>query len=118
MVPEDITRSLKLKPDESAFEFSLATVIEKGERRLAYALLELVRTDIQAIKPAKEVDYGQLYMRRGRVSLEDGTKLLEELYDSKSITLADLAPFTPFSLQSQPAQFVPSNSQYGTYIRP
>jgi len=111
-------RSLALNPDKSAFEFSIATVVEKGEKRLAYALLEFVRTDMQTIKPAKEVDYGQLYMKRSTLSLEEGTKLLVELYESKPLSLADLAPFAPFSLQSQPASFVPSDSQYGTYIRP
>ena len=102
IIPDEIKRSLLEHHEKAAFILSTATTLENGQRKLAYATLELIRSDLESVKPDKEMDYGPILFKRAHLGWEAGERLLDELYGGQQLALQWLTQFSPFGAALNP----------------
>jgi hypothetical protein len=117
MIPAEIQRSISNEGGKGFFELSLATTSTEGNPKLAYSQLEFSRKDLQPPRAENEMAYDILVLKRIRLSVDAGTKLLEQLYDGQQLGLTDLTGFSPFNKQNPPVQFVSSQAPFTGFSR-
>lgn len=117
MIPPEIERSLTFDKAEAYFELSIATTTDQGRRKLAYAQLEFGKRSLRPPRAETAADYDSLLLKRRNLTLEEGTKLVGQLYDGAQLSLDELTDYSPMTGQNPRVMFLSSRAPFFGFSR-